>query len=255
MKIGVFIPVRLGSSRLRKKALIKVKGKTLIEHLIERVNTAKLPNIVVLCTTTKPDDSVFIDIARKYGIEWFKGSEKDIIDRYFKAALKYDVDFIVNVDGDDIFCDPQLIDRTIEVFLETGASVIKWNDLPLGASPMGIKVEALKRIREVKDEKDTETGWGMYFTNTGLFDLKYLVPDDEELKHPEVRMTLDYPEDLKFAKEIFNRLYIPGKVFMLKDILRVLKKEPDIAEINKGIQDKYWKRLRKRAKIKLRRTT
>ena len=144
MKIGVFIPVRLGSSRLRKKALIKVKGKTLIEHLIERVNTAKLPNIVVLCTTTKPDDSVFIDIARKYGIEWFKGSEKDIIDRYFKAALKYDVDFIVNVDGDDIFCDPQLIDRTIEVFLETGASVIKWNDLPLGASPMGIKVEALK---------------------------------------------------------------------------------------------------------------
>jgi spore coat polysaccharide biosynthesis protein SpsF len=140
----VFIPVRLGFSRLPKKPLIKVKGRTLIQHPIERVKMAKLPNLVVLCTTTKLEDSVFVDIAKGYGVECFRGSEKDIIDRYVEAALKYDIDFIVNVDGDDIFCDPQLIDKTIEIFFETGASVVKWNDLPLGSSPMGIKVEALK---------------------------------------------------------------------------------------------------------------
>jgi hypothetical protein len=53
------------------------------------------------------------------------------------------------------------------------------------------------------------------------------------------------------VKEIFNRLYTPERVFTLRDILRLIKKEPGLAEINKGVQDKYWKRLRKRAKIRL----
>ncbi len=249
--IAVFIPIRLGSSRLPKKPLIEIKGKPLIEHLIERVKTAKLPNEIVLCTTTKPEDSVFIGIARKCNVKCFRGSEKDILDRFLNAAIEYKVDFIVNVDGDDIFCDPELIDNTVEVFLKEGSSFIKWNELPLGSSPIGIKIEALKKVHEMKDENDTETGWGMYFTETGLFDVKNIEPADEELRHPEIRMTLDYPEDLRFVKEIFNRLYTPERVFTLRDILRLIKKEPGLAEINKGVQDKYWKRLRKRAKIRL----
>jgi len=252
IKIAVFIPVRLGSSRLPRKPLIEVKGKALIEHLIERVKTARLPNLVVLCTTTNPEDSIFIDIAKRNDIECFRGSEKDILGRYLNAALKYDVDFIINADGDDVFCDPELMDKTAETFLKTGDSFIRWNDLPLGAAPIGIKVEALKKVCQMKDESDTETGWGMYFTDSGLFDVMNLQPDDEELRHPEIRMTLDYPEDLEFVKEIFDRLYTPGKVFMLRDILRLIEKEPSLAQINEGVQDKYWKRFRERAKIKLR---
>lgn len=229
-----------------------VKGKPLIQHLIERVRTAKLPKLIVLCTTIRPEDSVFADIAKKSGIQCFRGSEKDILDRFLKAALEYNVDFIVNVDGDDVFCEPELIDRTAQIFLKTGASFIKWNRLPLGASPIGIKVEALKKAWQMKDENDTETGWGMYFTDTGFFDVKYVEPEDDDLKHPEIRMTLDYPEDLRFVKEIFNRLYEPGKVFTLRQILRLLQKEPRLTEINKGVQDEYWKRFKQRAKIKLR---
>jgi spore coat polysaccharide biosynthesis protein SpsF len=251
-KIAIFIPVRLGSSRLPKKPLIKVKGKTLIQHLIERVKMAKLPNLVVLCTTNKPEDTVFVDIAKKCGVKCFRGNEKDILDRFLNAALEYNVDFIVNVDGDDIFCDSDLIDKTVEIFLKTGASFIKWTMLPLGSSPLGIKVEALKKVCQIKAEKNTETGWGRYFTDTGLFDVKHIEPEEEQLKCPDVRMTLDYSEDLRFVKEIFNRLYAPGKVFTLKDILRLLKEEPGLVEINRGVQDKYWERFRKRAKIKLR---
>lgn len=223
----------------------------MIEHLVERVKTAKLPNMIVLCTTTRPEDLVFDDIARKCYVECFRGSEKDILDRYLNAALKYNIDFIVNVDGDDVFCDPELIDETVEAFTKTGSSFIKWKDLPLGASPSGFKFEALKKANQMKDESNTETGWGAYFTDTGLFDVKYLEAEDEELKHPEIRMTLDYPEDLRFVKEIFNRLYSPRKVFTLKQILMLLKEEPRLAEINKGVQDKYWKRFKQKAKIKL----
>jgi spore coat polysaccharide biosynthesis protein SpsF (cytidylyltransferase family) len=229
-----------------------VKGKPLIQHLIERVRTAKLPKLIVLCTTIRPEDSVFADIAKKSGIQCFRGSEKDILDRFLNAAIKYDVDFIVNVDGDDIFCDSELIDKTVNIFQKTNSDFIKWNELPLGASPVGIKVKALKKAWEMKDENDTETGWGKYFTDTGFFDVEYTEPEDEELRHPEIRMTLDYPEDLKFTKEIFNRLYQPGKIFTLKEILTLLKKEPHLTEINKGVQQEYWKRFNQRAKIKLR---
>jgi spore coat polysaccharide biosynthesis protein SpsF (cytidylyltransferase family) len=204
-----------------------------------------------LCTTIRPEDSVFATIAQKCGVQCFRGSERDILDRFLNAALKYDVDFIVNVDGDDIFCDPELIDKTAETFQKTGASFVKWNGLPLGASPIGFKFEALKKANQMKDESNTETGWGAYFTDTGLFDVMYLEAEDEELRHPEIRMTLDYPEDLRFVKEIFNKLYSPGKVFTLKEILMLLKEEPRLAEINKGVQNKYWKRFKQRAKIKL----
>lgn len=250
-KIAIFIPVRLGSTRLPKKPLIEIKGRTMIEHLIDRARTTKLPNLIVLCTTTKPEDKILADIARKNSIECFRGSEHDILKRFLDAAIKYNVDFIVNVDGDDVFCDPELMDKTAQVLLETGASFIKWNNLPLGASPVGLKADALKKVCEIKDTLNTETGWGTYFTDTGLFDLKYLEPDDNELKHPEIRMTLDYPEDLKLVKEIFNRLYVPGKVFSLKEILRLLKEEPALADINKGVQEEYWKRFKKRSNVKL----
>jgi spore coat polysaccharide biosynthesis protein SpsF len=254
-KIAVFIPVRLGSSRLPKKPLIEVKGKSLIEHLIDRAKAAKLPNLVVLCTTTQPEDKIFIDIAKKCGAECFRGSEHDILKRFLDAAVKFNVDFIVNVDGDDVFCDPELMDKTVRTFLDTGASFIKWNNLPLGATPIGVKVDALRKVCEIKDTLDTETGWGAYFTDTGLFDVKYLEPEDKELKHPEIRITLDYPEDLELVKEIYDRLYSPGKVFTLKDILGLMKKEPVLAEMNKGVQEKYWKRFKKRAHVKLKKAT
>lgn len=250
-KTAIFIPVRIGSTRLPKKALLKIKGKPIIEHLVERVKFAKLTDLIVLCTTTAPSDTILVDIAKKCNVESFRGSERDILDRHLNASLKYGLDFIVNVDGDDIFCDPKLIDKTIEAITKTGADFLKWEGLPLGASPCGIKVEALKKVCHMKNETDTETGWSRYFTDTGIFRVEILRVEDKELNRPEVRMTLDYPEDLKFAKEIFNRLYSPGKIFTLVDIMRVLEKEPELAEINRGVQKAYWERFEKRAKIKL----
>jgi spore coat polysaccharide biosynthesis protein SpsF len=250
-KIAVFIPVRLGSSRLPKKPLIKVKGKSLIEHLIDRAKAAKLPDLVVLCTTIKPEDRTFVKIAKKNGAECFRGSEHDILRRFLNAATKLKVDFIVNVDGDDVFCDPELMDKTVQSYLETGASFIKWNNLPLGATPIGLKVDALRKVCEIKDTLNTETGWGAYFTDTGLFKVKYLEPEDDDLKQPEIRITLDYSEDLELVKKVYDRLYVPGKVFTLKEILNLFKREPELTEINRDVQEEYWKRFKKRANVRL----
>jgi len=252
MKSAIFIAVRMKSTRLSKKAILKIKGKTVIEHLIDRLKTAKLPDLIVLCTSTNPDDKILCDIAKKNNIECFRGSQEDKLDRFLKTARKYSINFIVSVDGDDIFCDPEFIDKTIETFIRTQADYITCKDLPLGAASHGIKFEALEKICKLKGETDTEI-YGGYFTETGLFKVEYLKVEDEDLKHPEIRMTLDYPEDYEFFKAVFNELYNARKTFTLKEILTLLRRKPNIIDINKHVQERYAERIKKHTKVKLKR--
>jgi spore coat polysaccharide biosynthesis protein SpsF len=250
MKSAIFLSIREKATRLSKKVLLEIKGKTVTEHLIERLKLARLPDLIVLCTSTHPDDTILVDIAKKDNIVYFRGSEDDKLDRYLNAALIFGIDFMVIVDGDDPFCDPVFIDKTIERFIQTDADFIACKDLPLGVASSGVKLEALKKACEIKDETDTEV-WHGYFTDTGLFTVDYLEVEDEELRHPEIRMTLDYPEDFEFFKAVFDRLYVPGNVFTLKEIMRLLKSNPHIIDLNKGVQEAYLENLRKHTKIKL----
>gem|GEM_PF-6422041 len=90
---------------------------------------------------------------------------------------------------------------------ESNADFVTCEGLPFGAAPVGIKVEALKSVCSWKTETRTDTGWGKYFTDSGLFKVEVLNIQDEELRHPEIRLTLDYPEDYAVFKAIFDELY------------------------------------------------
>jgi spore coat polysaccharide biosynthesis protein SpsF len=247
VKSAIFITVRMKSSRLPRKALLDIGGKPVIEHLIDRLKLAKSPDLIVLCTSTHPDDAVLVDVARKNHIESFRGSQDDKLDRYLNAARRYNVDFIVVTEGDNIFYERDIIDGVIELHLRAKADYISCPGLPLGTAPHGIKVEALEKVCQIKSEKDTEV-WGGYFTGSGLFKVEYLeVP--AELRHPEIRMTLDYPEDYEFIKAIFDRLYSPGKVFSLRDILSLLRDNPELMDINRKMQEAYIEHLKKSAPV------
>ncbi len=249
MRTAAFITVRMKSTRLPKKALIEIEGRTTIEHLIDRMKTATLPDVLVVCTSTVPEDAVLGEVAEKNNVEVFFGSPEDKLDRYLNAAKKYGVEFIVNADGDDILCDPELVDKMIEVYKKTGADCIFAKGYPVGAVPAGLKTEALEKVCKMKAESDTEV-WGGYFTDTGIFNVEYLEAPDE-LKHPEFRMTLDYPEDLDFFKAVFEKLYEPGKIITLKEIVDLLVENPEIAKISQKVQKAYEEKLKESAKPKL----
>jgi spore coat polysaccharide biosynthesis protein SpsF len=248
MKSAIFITVRMKSSRLPGKALLEIKGKPAIGHLIDYLKQAKAPDLIVLCTSTHPDDAVLAGVARDSGIECFRGSEDDKLDRYLNAAKKYGVDFIIVTHGDSVIYDPQIIDAVNRLYRLTDADYITCTGLPLGTSPQGIKFEALERVCQIKDETDTEV-WEGYFTNAGLFKVEYLEVE-EELRHPEIRMTLDYAEDYEFFKEIFSRLYSPGKVFSLRDVISLLGDNPQLMDINRNAQAAYLEYLKKSAPVK-----
>jgi len=241
MKTAIFLSIRDKATRLPKKVLLKIKGKTVTEHLIDRLKQAKRPDMIVLCTSIHPDDVVLVDIAKQNKIDYFQGSEDDKLDRYYNAALKFGIDFMVIVDGDDIFCDPECNDNIIKTFHETNADYIIYKDLPVGVTGHGVRLEALKKVIDLKDESDTEV-WGGYFTGNNLFNAIQLEPP-EEFRRPDLRMTLDYIEDFRFFEAIFDRLYKPGKIFTLEEIITLINKNPQISEINSGAQKKYLEKI------------
>jgi spore coat polysaccharide biosynthesis protein SpsF len=249
IKAGIFIGVRMKSTRLPKKALLDISGRKVIEHLIDRLKYSKLKDVIVLCTSTLPEDTILVDVARKNKIESFRGSPEDKLDRYMNAALKYGVNFLIITEGDNIFFEPDIIDEVVKIYQRTGADYIGCKGLPLGTAPHGLKLEALQKIVQMKAENDTEV-WGPYFTDTGLFHVEYLEVNGI-LKRPDLRMTLDYPEDLKFFKEIFSNLYKPGKLLHLQDIIKFLDNNPQIVAINKKAHKSYLKFIKKSPPIKI----
>lgn len=249
MKTAIFLSVRDKATRLPGKVLLEIKGKPVIEHLIDRLKKARIPDIIVMTTSTHPDDTRLVEIAERNRIEWFRGSEDDKLQRYLDAADKYAVDFIAVVDGDDIFCDPVFIDRVIEAFLETGADYIICEGLPLGVTSFGVRLEALRKICSLKAETDTEVCRG-YFAETGLFNTLSLEVE-EQYRRPYLRMTLDYPEDFAFFAAVFEKLYRPGEVFSLNEIIQLLDRHPEIVALNREVQKLYLLHLQLSAPVRL----
>ncbi|MFX1443654.1 MAG: cytidylyltransferase domain-containing protein [Promethearchaeota archaeon] len=245
MNIGVFITVRLGSTRLANKALLKIKGKPTIIHLIERIKHAKNLDKIVLCTTNKPEDKKIIKLAIEQNISYFAGNEKDILKRHFDAAVYHDIDFVINVDGDDLFCDPEYIDEIAKIAREENNSydVIQTEGLPFGVNSFGYKVLVLKKILESKNQNDTETGWGEFFIENKNLKKKIIFAKENHQfkdKNNEPRMSLDYKEDFEFFERIINQLYREGEYFSLDEILEFLRNNPEIIKISKDVEKKYW---------------
>lgn len=249
MKTAAFIPVRLSSTRLPRKALLKILGKPCLQYLIERIKTVKNLDGIVLCTTKNKIDDKIVDLAQKVNVSVFRGSETDILDRFKNAAEKFNVQNIVNIDGDDILCEPDFIKKTVNELKKNEVDYISWKNMPLGTTPIGIKYEAIKTICDKKDIKNTETGWGKFFTETGLFKVKVLTSNDPKLIDHNVRLTLDYKEDFKLFEQILTNLNEP---FSLRDILDFLHSRKDIKDLNSNVKDTYWKNFEKKStKIKM----
>jgi len=240
MKTGVFIPVRLDSTRLPRKALLEIAGKPALQYLIERLKLAQSPDVIVICTTTDPDDAPLQSIADATGVELFRGNKDDLLERFHAAAEHHQVDLIINVDGDDLLVDPEQVDAVAQLLEESRADFVKCEGLPFGAAAIGLRAEALASVCARKNQTDTATGWGTFFANDASLQTQTLVIDDPELRHPEIRMTLDYEEDFQFFQAVFEELARQGKPNRLREALRLITSRPDIQALNSGLDEKYW---------------
>jgi len=246
MNKGIFITVRTGSKRLPNKALLRINGKTTIEYLIDRTKLSQLSNIIVLCTTILPEDDVLCEIANNNNINYYRGSVEDKLDRWKGACEKFNIDFFVTADGDDLFCEPYLMDLAFGQVETSDTDYIKADGIVCGAFTYGIKYTALKKVCDIKDTSDTEMMW-TYFEDTGLFNISQLAKIPVEYMRSDIRMTLDYEDDFKFFTNIIE--CFNGKIFGLMDILSYIDKNPYVSKINIHLQDQWVANQKKRTNL------
>ena len=250
MKVGYLITGRLKSTRLPKKLLIEIKGKPVISYMLDRLKLAKKVDQIVICTSHLEEDKPLEDIARQNGVECYLGDPDDVLVRLLGAIDKYKLDYVLNITADCPLVDPDYADTIVEQFLRTDADLIRQFDLPHGVFSYGIKVEALRKVVELKKSCDTEV-WGRYFTDTGLFKVLDLDVDNSFHRRPELRLTIDYPEDLEVFKSIINSLYKEGETFSLDQVLTFIDSNPEVASLNSHCSEKFKKRFSLQSEIKL----
>jgi spore coat polysaccharide biosynthesis protein SpsF len=234
---AIFVTVRTGSTRLPNKSLMKIRGKTTIEHLIGRVKKSQEADAIILCTTDLPSDDILCDMAIRNGISYFRGSVTDKLERWNGACKKFGIDFFVTADGDDLFCDPELIDLAFVQYKQEGVDFIKTDEVVSGSFTYGIKHSALQKVCEIKDTSDTEMMW-VYFTETGLFNVQDLKNLPAHVKRRDIRMTLDYSQDFDFFKNIID--YFGDMEYSMKDILSYLDANKQVIAINYFLESQ-WK--------------
>lgn len=232
---AVFITVRTGSKRLPGKSLLKINGRSTVELVIDRMKQTRA-DLIVLCTTCLPQDDVLCRIAQENGILSYRGSTEDKLERWRGAAEEYGVDRFVTADGDDLLCDPELVNLAFEQFDRTDPDFIECPNVPCGAFSYAIKVSALNRVCEIKGTSDTEMMW-VYFKDTGLFKTETLDGVPEKLQRPEIRMTLDYPDDLRFFENVFG--HFKNRAFSLRDVIDYLDVHPEVTRINQYLQERF----------------
>lgn len=250
MKTGFLITARLKSTRLPEKLLREVEGKPIFSHMIDRLKLTKSAEEIIVCTSTNPQDDRLESMAVAEGVLCFRGDEDDVMKRLSDAAEHFKLDYILSITADCPFSDPEYADKIVELYKETQADLIRALSLPHGAFSYGVRPEAFRRAIELKDDENTEV-WTRYFTDTGLFKVVDLPIDNPRHRQPQLRMTLDYPEDLEFFKAVFSQLYKPGTVFTLDEIIDLLESHPEIVELNAHCATAFKKRWTKQSSIKL----
>src|SRR5690554_5366006 len=114
MRIGAIIQARMGSSRLPGKVMKELKGKTVLEHVIERVKQSKMIEEIIIATTVHDRDDVIELEAVRCGVKAFRGSEDDVLSRYYYAAKENEIDVVVRITSDCPLIDPRILDEIVE---------------------------------------------------------------------------------------------------------------------------------------------
>ncbi|MDX2212940.1 MAG: glycosyltransferase family protein [Oculatellaceae cyanobacterium bins.114] len=244
MKTAAIIQARMGSTRLPGKVMKSLCGKTVLSHVITRVKACSLVDEIIVATTTSDDAEAIVLEAEKAGVNWFRGSEDNVLERYYLAAQHYQVDLIVRVTSDCPLFDPEVLESLLDYFhmmTDVGLFIDYTSNTLTRSYPIGLDAEVFT----------FSTLENAYNNATKPYEKEHVTP--YIYQHPEIfalhnqhydedlssyRWTLDTPEDFQFIEAVYQALYQPDRLFTMDDILELLEKNPSLTQINAHIRQK-----------------
>ena len=234
-KPSIIIEARTSSRRLPRKTLMKICGLPTIELMIERVKRVKNINKIILATTNKKCDIELVEIAKKQGIDFFCGSENDVLSRVLKAAQKFSVDVIISLQGDSVLIDPKCVDEALSFFLNNKFDYVSSalsNTFPIGMETQVFKRSVLEKVAKLtKNPVDREHVTLFIYKNPQIFKISG-IKALKKFRRPELNLVLDEKKDFELIKIIFENLYFSNPSFSLSDIIFFLDNNPHLKNIN-----------------------
>ncbi len=254
MKIVATIEARTGSTRLPKKVLKPILGDPMLSRIVERVKRCQSLDEITLATTMLESDTVLALLAQDLGIECFRGSEEDILERLAGAVEKTNADVLVSLTGDNPFVDPVLIDDMIDFLQSNNVDYVATTHMQHAENwdaertfPRGVSVQVLYAdlVREqhelLKDSGIRALGlYSIYSQLNKEYKLAAFETSNKyrEWRHPELRLTVDTPEDFLLATRVYECLYPGNPHFSTLDAIRLILSNPDLQNINANIHQK-----------------
>lgn len=197
---GIIIQARMGSNRLPGKILKMINGRPLLEHILFRLERLSKPAEIVIATTEKAENDVVEEFCRKYPIKCFRGSELNVLDRYYKCALFYKFDNIVRMTADNPFPDIDELNNLIDLHITNCNDFTEcFSTLPLGVGMEIFSFDALEKSAKLSTMPHHFEHIDEYILeNAGDFKFQTMsVPESKNIPH--LRLTVDTPDDYKKA--------------------------------------------------------
>jgi spore coat polysaccharide biosynthesis protein SpsF (cytidylyltransferase family) len=215
--------------------MMEVLGRPLLGYLVERLRSSKYLDDIIIATTRNREDDIIVDYARKKNLFFFRGSENDVLSRFYKTAIEFGVEHVVRVTSDCPLVDPALIDRVIMTYLNGGFDYVHLS--PAFAEGLDTEVFSFKALEvahknaKLQSEREHVT---LYLNNNlDLFN-KFVI--ENETDDSTYRFTVDEPEDFEVVKAIFEALYERDALpFSFEVVKNFLDAHPEIAQKNAHI--------------------
>jgi spore coat polysaccharide biosynthesis protein SpsF len=244
MKIGAIIQARMGSTRLSGKVMREIKGKTVLQHVIERVQQSALVDDIIIATTIHERDNIIEREALNCGVKVYRGSEDDVLSRYYYAAKENAIDLVIRITSDCPLIDPFVINEVINSYMTGNYEIVSnaGSDLSKRTFPRGLDVEVFsfdsleKAFKNAQEKYQREHVTPYIYENS---DKAFYFKND--IDYSKYRWTLDTEEDFELISKIYDRLYNGEHNFYLKEIIKMFNREPDLYQINAHIEQKKLK--------------
>jgi spore coat polysaccharide biosynthesis protein SpsF (cytidylyltransferase family) len=243
MNIVCIIQARMGSSRLPGKVLMDLAGKPGLLRVIARVLESKLINHVVIATTTADRDQAIVDCVDGYDsrVSWYRGSEDDVLDRYYHAAVQANADIVVRITSDCPMIDPEIVDQVLEPMvndsvLDYSSNVLGALTFPRGLDTQAIRFSVLEHIWNIATEQEDREHVTLYVRkHPEQFKTNKVTHEPSLSFH---RWTVDEPDDYRLMSLLYERLIPTKPHFRMKDVLEEFDKDPELIKINQQVQQK-----------------
>lgn len=238
MKLGAVIEARMNSSRLPGKVLLKINGKAVIHLMVNRLKRIKKVNKIVVATTTNKKDDELCNYLRKHKIEYFRGSENDVLGRVYETAKLYKFKNIFHATGDCPLIDPEISSQMISMFFNNKFTVLFNSNIPsypIGMDASVFSFKSLKLANKLAKKKYYREHSTLFFRKKSYFKKCNLFAP-QNLNYPKLRLILDEKEDFKLISKIFKKFKKTEQTFSCLEIVNYLNKNKNLLKINKKVK-------------------